>query len=67
MKATCPKHPEHKEFITTAHVMQEWVVDEHGNFLNLEPGGESLEVVSDPDPNNCWYCKICGAEAEVEE
>jgi hypothetical protein len=62
MKATCPKDPTHKEFITTAHVMEDWKVDEHGNFI------EQLEVIQTdhgPDPDNNWTCAICGAEAEV--
>ena len=67
MKATCPKNKKHKKFITTAHVMQEWIVDEKGNFIEVRDGGESLEITSDPHPANVWTCAICGEEATVEE
>lgn len=67
MKATCPKNPKHKTFTTTAHVMQEWVVDEHGEFkfIECERSGGCLEVSKKPDPDNLWTCYICGAEAKV--
>jgi hypothetical protein len=67
MKATCPNNKKHKRFITTAHVMQEWVVDEKGNFLEVGDGGHNLEVSQDPDPANLWTCAICFAEATVED
>ena len=64
MQATCPKNPKnHRTFITTAHVMQEWKVDENGNFLKVTC--ESLEVTSRPDIENLWHCATCGAEAKV--
>jgi hypothetical protein len=62
MKAQCPKDPTHKEFITTAHVMEDWKVDEHGNFIEQL---ECLQTDHGPDPDNNWTCAICGAEAEV--
>lgn len=62
MKATCSNNPEHQIFITTAHVMQDWKVDEHGNFLE-EVG--NLETTHEPDPDNCWTCAVCGADAKV--
>lgn len=67
MKAVCPKNPKHKKFVTTAHVMQEWVVDEHGEFIKVARNGECLEVVADPDPGNDWTCYVCGAEAKVRK
>jgi len=60
MKACCPKDPTHKKFITVAHVSQDWVVDEHGNFLEVV---KDLETVANPDPWNTWTCAECGAEA----
>ena len=65
MKATCPKNKKHKKFITTVHIVQEWVVDEHGNFIEKEDGGECLDVVKDVSPDNDWHCKICGAKANI--
>jgi len=63
MKARCPKSKKHKLFTTTAHEVHDWVVDEDGEFI--EDLGCS-EVAADPDPGNCWTCKVCGADAIVE-
>lgn len=65
MKAVCPNNHEHKEFITVAHIAQDWVVDENGNFL--EVAEECTETVASPNRENTWVCKICGAEATVAE
>lgn len=64
MKAICPINAEHNEFVTTAHVMQEWVVDESGDFIKVL---KDLETTHSPNPGNCWTCNICGADAIVEE
>lgn len=63
IKATCPTSPDHKRFITTAHVMEEWVVDERGNFIDLV---RALETVHSPSEGNTWTCKECGADAKLE-
>ena len=60
MTASCPNNPDHKMFRTVAHVSQDWVVDEHGNFLDSVGGGE---VVAKPHPDNTWTCTMCGAQA----
>lgn len=65
MKAICPKNKDHKEFITVAHVTQDWRVDEKGNFLKVVD--DCLEVTHDPNKDNIWSCAICGAEAIVED
>lgn len=65
MKATCPTNSEHKEFGTTAHVMQDWKVDEKGKFLNVI--SDCLQVTVDPHIDNVWTCITCGAEATVTE
>jgi len=64
MKATCPKNPKHKKFVTTAHELHEWVVDETGEFIK---DVHCLEVTANPDPDNCWYCKTCHAVAVIEK
>jgi len=66
MKAICPKNRKHKRFITVAHIMQEWVVDEHGEFIRITKGGECLEVTHKPTMGNIWTCATCGTEAETE-
>jgi hypothetical protein len=63
MIASCPKNPEHKQFITTAHVMQDWKVDECGNFI--ECVDDAVETTHGPNAQTLWTCAICGAEANV--
>lgn len=63
MKATCPKDKNHKQFYTTAHVVQEWKVNENGDFL--EVATDCLEISSFPSKDNIWRCAICGSEAKV--
>jgi len=62
MKAICPNDALHNQFITTAHVVEDWVVDAHGNFI--ESLG-AVETAHKPDQGNTWTCKVCGAEAKV--
>ena len=64
MRATCTENPEHTQFVTTAHVMQEWIVDREGNFQGVS--NEALETTHPPDPANIWTCSQCGAPAEVK-
>jgi len=64
MKATCPKNPKHKNFITTAHEVHDWVVDEEGNFIR-DLG--CTEVAHKPDPDNCWTCDTCRYTAKVKK
>jgi hypothetical protein len=62
MLAKCPNNPKHTRFVTVAHEMHDWVVDEHGNFI------EDLRCVDTshgPDPDNIWTCQECGAQAVV--
>lgn len=59
----CPKCHGNR-FITVAHVAQDWVVDEYGNY---EECLETTETVADPDDDNSWTCYYCGAEAIVAD
>jgi hypothetical protein len=43
--------------------MEEWKVDEHGEFIEVIT---SLETTHGPDSANIWTCAECGAEAIVE-
>jgi len=65
MKATCPKDPNHNRFVTVAHVTEDWIVDEAGNFIELAGKGGESEVVHGPNPGNTWECAECGAQATV--
>jgi len=63
MKATCPANPKHNKFLTTAHVMEEWLVDAEGNWIETR---QCLQTDHGPDPDNDWACAICGETAKVE-
>lgn len=56
MKA-CPNCGSHS-FIVTAHVVQEWVVDENGDFLRCID--ECVEVLHQPNDDDIWSCNNCG-------
>lgn len=60
MKVICPSNPDHKEFITTAHVAETWKVDSEGNFIEAL---STDEVTHDPDFDNEWTCFSCNAQA----
>ena len=64
MHATCPTNPDHNKFVTVAHIMQDWLVDAEGNFL--EATEECLDVTHGPNPENTWTCNECGAVAIVK-
>lgn len=64
MAAVCPNDPEHKTFLTVAHVMQDWLVDPEGE--HIETKDECLQVSFKPDPGNLWHCATCGADAVHE-
>ena len=61
MKVVCSKNMNHDEFLTVAHVVQEWKVDSEGNFLNVYD--DCIEVTHNPDIDNDQQCAICGAKA----
>jgi hypothetical protein len=63
MKITCPKNVTHKEFYTTAHVTEEWVVDGGGDFSHVTEG--EAEVVHRPDSQDLFTCCVCGEEGKV--
>ena len=65
MKAKCPKNLNHEEFITTVYVSEEWVVDENGEYLRICEDQRDSQVLHKPNPNNFWYCAMCGEIAEV--
>ena len=61
MKHFCPNDPKHAQFHTFAHVMQEWLVDADGDYI--ETSDEELQISAWPDDGNIWNCATCGAEA----
>ena len=56
----CPKCG-NKTFSVTAHVTQDWVVDEYGNFNSAIT--ECVEVTHKPDDSDIWGCMKCGHSA----
>ena len=65
MIARCPDNPDHVTFITVAHVAEDWLVDQHGNFISSMDSGK--EIAAEPDKDNTWTCATCGMEATVED
>jgi hypothetical protein len=64
MQAVCPKDPTHKQFITVAHVSQDWLVDSNGAYLAFMGEGENI---AEPNAGNTWKCLVCETEAQVFE
>ena len=64
MKVSCPNDASHKDFYVTAHVAEEWVVDDMGLFQCVAEGSSS-EVVHAPDSQDLYTCRYCGCEAKV--
>lgn len=56
----CPKCGA-MSFVVTAHVTQDWVVDENGDFISCQD--ECLDVTHRPDDTDTWYCNNCGYSA----
>ena len=63
-KKICPKCGGRK-FLVTAHVTQDWIVDEDGDFLKCV--NECVEVTHRPDDDDIWQCDTCGYDAAGSE
>jgi hypothetical protein len=61
MNFICPKDPTHKQFLTTATVTQDWLVDADGEFVKVV--NDCSLVFARPDPLNQWWCAECGTDA----
>mgnify|MGYP003152735519 CR=1 FL=1 len=57
----CPANSEHKEFSTTAVVIQHWRVDGDGRFIECED--DCNAILDHPDDSNEWICCDCGEVA----
>lgn len=55
----CPKCGG-KEFLISAHVVQEWMVDGNGEFISCTE--DCLDVTHKPSNDECWECAHCGYE-----
>ena len=45
-KYRCPQSPHHEKFTADAHVVERWVIDENGNFLEHVA---AIQVIRQPD------------------
>lgn len=57
-----------KKFFVTAHITQDWVVDENGNYI--ETAEDCIDVTHYPDNDDVWQCFECyhtapGCEFEI--
>ena len=62
-KAKCP-NCESTKFLVTAHVTQDWEVEENGNFIKCT--NECVEVTHEPNEEDIWTCAKCFSEAIFE-
>lgn len=60
----CPRC-QHDAFIATAHVTQDWLVDEEGEFLQCM--NDCVETTHAPDDQDIWACSKCGYSGAGEE
>lgn len=60
----CPKCKA-THFLVTAHVTQDWEVDENGNVLNIS--ADCTEVTHEPNDDDVWTCAECGYDAAGSE
>lgn len=63
-KKMCPICGCH-EFLVTAHVTQDWVVNGDGDFLACTD--ECTEVTHKPDDEDIWVCSVCGHDGSGED
>jgi hypothetical protein len=62
LHATCPNDPNHKEFVFSVRLAQNWIVSEDGTCLSKS---STLEVLQWPSIGETWICNKCGAVADV--
>ena len=60
----CPKCASAR-FIVSAHVVQGWLVGEHGEWL--ETTNECEQVTHHPQDDDVWVCASCGYDASGSE
>lgn len=60
----CPKCGA-MSFYVTAHVAQDWVVDENGDWIRTED--DCVEVTHFPNDDDVWDCANCGFSAAGKE
>lgn len=62
MKIICPYDSTHKKFLAVAHVAEEWVIDDKGNFLECV---KTVETTHKPSYGDRFVCLDCEEETEA--
>lgn len=57
MAKKCPRCGNTKEFYVSAHVVQDWKVDNNGNFIKSV--NDCVEVTHFPNNEDVWECANC--------
>ena len=60
----CPENLDHKFFVTTAIICQDWLVEGDGEFIEVRE--ECTDVFKRPRSGNNWTCDECGAIAVLK-
>jgi hypothetical protein len=63
MKAECPNNKLHSNFLASATVQEDWIVDGNGNVLAKL--GQSAVIVEPSQLPDSWKCADCGNAATV--
>ena len=64
MKKKCPKCGA-ESFCVSAHVVQDWIVDSNGTFM--QEADSCVEVTHYPDDEDIWTCAKCYYSAAGKE
>ena len=62
MRVRCKKSLAHDHFITTAHVVEEWEVDDQADFISTST---TIETTHAPNEDNVFSCMACNSDCEV--
>lgn len=65
MFATCPTDTTHDTFITSVHVVQDWLVDRDGDWI--QDVNDCVDVIRSVSPDEVWVCAHCGEIATILE
>lgn len=61
MKAICPNNREHKEFISSTLIIEDWKVDSEGNYISTTD--RCIALGYNEDEEEVWKCATCGSWA----
>lgn len=61
MQLTCPKGCAKQEFCVLTKVLQTWLCDNKGEFIDVVE--DVTDVLQYPNSYSEWYCADCGSDA----